>query len=147
MAKQFLAIFILFLSFFCSCGKNNLNERNIGIALNLNDPEYIVLKTDGASLQIPELGRRGLYIMRTDPYSFVIYDLFNPNFTSAGLQCILKLVAQINILTDPCNNIQYDVLTGGVISVPDGIFITPKPLIQYNYTFATNNGEEILYIL
>ena len=127
-----------FIGLLLCCNKKD-NKGNINIVLNLLDPDYLVLADTSSfeNLILFQYGIEGLFIQRTSPFGFVIYDLKNPNIDPAsGNLCPQRLVVQgKTFLLDPCNDIQYIILTGQAepSSIPSGVTVYPLKTYQYLY--------------
>jgi nitrite reductase/ring-hydroxylating ferredoxin subunit len=98
------------------------------IVLNLNLPQYIALKSTGATLEIGG-GVRGIIIYCKQPGNYAAYERncsYHPNDACATVNVDLSKL----FLLDPCCGSTFDITTG----MPTG-GVAVRPLAQYRTTF------------
>jgi nitrite reductase/ring-hydroxylating ferredoxin subunit len=107
------------------------------IALNLNLPQYIGLKTTGATLTVGG-GVRGIIIYCRQPGDYAAYERncsYHPNDACATV----NVDASSLFLVDPCCSSTFDIATG----MPNG-GVAVRPLAQYTTRFDVSYSPSLM---
>jgi nitrite reductase/ring-hydroxylating ferredoxin subunit len=105
------------------------------IYLNLNLPEYNILKTDGGIKSINEGGYKGLIVYRQNSSNYLAYDRYcsyQPNTACATVDIHVSTLYMIC----PCCNSSFDLATGYPTGGPAW-----RPLRQYETSL---NASELV---
>ena len=140
MNNKFLAFFLGLVLLGCnkdeSRNDNNPNLLNplISVNLNLNLPQYNLLKFPGNSLVLDGEGIRGVVIYNVNNDLYTAFELSDPNHIPNGCS---KMSLNGIIASCPCttDSNTYDIVTGQHQSNE-----TLYPLQQY---FVARNGDNI----
>ena len=124
---------IIFLSVLNACEPNEYDDpvphtTFADFTLNLGLPEYIALKTPGATLAVG-YGVRGIIVYCKQPNEYMAYErncTYHPNDACATVNVDVSKL----FLVDPCCGSTFDLATGA----PTG-GMAIRPLVQYRTTF------------
>jgi len=138
LKKTFFPIVILFTLFTFSCqdddGNNNIPLVEVNFIVQLNDPDFINLKTIGGWVYVTG-GSRGILLFRSDQNIIKAYDR-HCTFQSSNT-CALVSVDPTNITaTDDCCGSSFLLLNGSVSRPPANF-----PLKQYNTDFQAGRNS------
>ncbi len=133
LAKLFCLLCVIFGSLFSlkSCKNeenNNIPLVQVDFVININDPEYLNLKTVGGSVEVSG-GSRGILLYRISTDEIKAYDrhcTFQPSNTCAIVSADLNGITA----TDACCGSSF-LLSSGNVSQPPA----STPLKQYTTTF------------
>ncbi|MFM7022024.1 MAG: hypothetical protein ACKOXB_03535 [Flavobacteriales bacterium] len=131
LIKVFSAILILLFTFSCSKDNSYIPYVPVNIQINLQNPDYINLKTVGGWVYLNG-GSRGLIIYRADINDFKAYDRHCPYKPEDACG---KVDADNQTLTasDTCCGSKFQLFDGSVLKSP-----ATRSLQQYQTSFDGN---------
>lgn len=140
--KKILILFFISISLLACSGSDDNNNANnpylnipvVNLTLNLNLPEYTILKFPGNSATITNQGVKGIVIYSINDTQYSAFELSDPNHNPSSCS---RMVIETPLATCECSdgNI-YNIITGEHSSQDN----TKYPMFRYN---AVREGDVI----